>query len=171
MYSFNWNWLQLCLQPMLAISGTALSGSCIFSDCFYVRDHCWSSNVPQHPTVHIKTQAIQGPKIHNDLKVFVYILFSSKNSRDQPLKHLESHFSDLLKHIILYVLILFLYEYLCSVWVYAYVLVCAWCPQRPERASDPLVTDGSEPSYGGWELNPCPLEEQPVFLFIYLFIY
>ena len=41
------------------------------------------------------------------------------------------------------------------------------CPQRPEEgAGSPgaRVTDSCEPPCGGWELNPGPLEEQPVFL-------
>jgi hypothetical protein len=33
-----------------------------------------------------------------------------------------------------------------------------------KRASDPIITDGCEPSCGCWELNSGPLEEQSVLL-------
>ena len=38
--------------------------------------------------------------------------------------------------------------------------MCDWCPWRSEegiRLSETGVMDGSEPSYGCWELNPHPL--------------
>jgi hypothetical protein len=47
------------------------------------------------------------------------------------------------------------------------VCVYAWCPGRPEEvATSPRTafTNICEPPCGRWELNPGPLEEQPVFL-------
>jgi hypothetical protein len=44
--------------------------------------------------------------------------------------------------------------------------MCAWCLRKPED-SDPLekvFTVSGEPSWRCWELNPGPLEEQPVLL-------
>lgn len=45
--------------------------------------------------------------------------------------------------------------------------MCASCPWRPKedvRSPGTGVTDSHEPSWGCWESNPDPLEEQPVFL-------
>lgn len=46
-------------------------------------------------------------------------------------------------------------------------IVCMWCPQRPEegiRFPGTQVRDDQKPQCGSWELNSCPLQEQPVLL-------
>ena len=45
--------------------------------------------------------------------------------------------------------------------------MCAWCPQRLKKgigSSETEVTVGYEPLCRFWEMNPVPLEEQPVLL-------
>ena len=74
----------------------------------------------------------------------------------------------------LYYLYLFFKSILC-VWVFVYVYgccmsvlhICAWSLWRPEdslRSSGTEVTGNCEMPCGCWDLNPGPLEEQPMFL-------
>ena len=41
---------------------------------------------------------------------------------------------------------------------------CLWRPEEGGRVSGPGITDGCEPPCDCWELNPSPLQKQPVFL-------
>jgi hypothetical protein len=50
--------------------------------------------------------------------------------------------------------------YVFCLYIYMSSYMCDWCPWRSEegiRLSETGVMDGSEPSYGCWELNPHPL--------------
>lgn len=85
--------------------------------------------------------------------------------RNRTLKHLDSHFSDLLKTIILYVWMLWLHICVLCIYVPCLCTVYVSGTHRSQRGHQiPWVTDGWEPSYGGWELKPSPLKEQPIFL-------
>jgi hypothetical protein len=53
---------------------------------------------------------------------------------------------------------------------YWHICLCPMCVQWPWRPEAPVrspgtgVTNGCKPPCGGWELNPGPVEEQPVLL-------
>jgi hypothetical protein len=50
------------------------------------------------------------------------------------------------------------------------VCVCAWCLLRSDPP-DMELTDNCEPTCGWWELNPHPLQEQQVLIFLLLGIF